>query len=206
MKILLVDDHELFRAGLRMLLATIDAQAVILEASSLGEALALAAAHPDLQLCLLDLALKSERGFDGIQKIRNSAPNVAVVVVSALEDIAAVHRCIDAGAMSFVPKSATPLVLTEALRQVLAGAVYLPNEIFNDSARAPAVAPNLTARQLEVLRSLSLGYPTKIIARRLDISESTVNEHIAVIYRALGVHNRTQAVIAAGRLGLALTG
>jgi DNA-binding NarL/FixJ family response regulator len=202
MKILLVDDHELFRAGLRMLLSTIDHNATILEASTLGEALALAAKHPDLQLCLLDLALKGERGLDGLQQIKESAPNVAVVVVSALEDISAVHRCIDAGAMSFVPKSAPPQVLTEALRQVLAGAVYLPDEVLNDSTSHAVVAPNLTPRQLEVLHALSLGSPTKAIARKLDISESTVNEHIAVIFRALGVHNRTQAVIEAGRLGL----
>ncbi|MGH8539535.1 MAG: response regulator transcription factor [Stenotrophobium sp.] len=206
MKILLVDDHELFRAGLRLLLLTIERHALILEASTIGEALAAASAHSDLNLCLLDLGLKNERGLDALQQIKAAAPDVAVVVVSALDEIATVHRCIDAGAMSFVSKSASPQLLTKALRQVLRGNIHLPREVFGNAQNHAATHPALTQRQLEVLREVSLGLPTKSISRKLNIAESTVNEHISAIFQALGAHNRTQAVMTAGRMGLRFDG
>lgn len=202
MKILLVDDHELFRAGLRLLLLSIDGSMTVLEACGVGEALAATARHPDLQLCLLDLGLKDGGGLDALRQIKSAVPQAAIVVVSALEDTATVYRCIEAGAMSFVPKSAAPRVLTEALQQVLRGAIYFPAQIIDDMPERPSPRPVLTPRQLAVLGELSLGLPTKLIASRLSISDSTVNEHIALIFRALRVRNRTQAVIAAGRLKL----
>ena len=87
--------------------------------------MALLEREPDVQMCL-DLALKNEHGLGAIQRIKESAPHVAVVVVSGAEDSATIARCIDAGAMSFIPKSVTPDVLKHALQQVLGGAVYLP--------------------------------------------------------------------------------
>jgi len=199
MKILLVDDHALFRAGLRLLLATISRQATILEASTLDEALALAGQHPDLALCLLDLALKRENGLAALQHLKEVAPDIAVVIVSAAEENATIRDCLDAGAMSFIPKSATPEQLTEALRQVLEGRVYLPMQIYDS---APAAQPNLTPRQLDVLGCLSRGLPTKSIARELGLSEHTVKDHLTSIYQALGARNRTDAVIRASQLGL----
>ncbi len=108
MKILIVDDHALFRAGLRMLLATIGQNVNCLEAANIGDALALLSQHDDTQLCLLDLALKNEHGLEAIQKIKETAPQVAVVVVSGVDDSATIRSCVDAGAMSFIPKSVTP--------------------------------------------------------------------------------------------------
>ncbi len=202
MKILLIDDHALFRAGLRMLLTSIDTSATILEASTTVEALALIGTHPDLRLCLLDLNLKEEDGLEALLQIKAAAPDVAVVVVSSSDDITTVYRCLDAGAMSFVPKSFAPEVLTEAMRQVLSGAVYLPDEVLAATNSRAAPPPNLTPRQLQVLQGLRQGLPTKSIATKLQISEHTANEHIATIFRTLGVHSRTQAVVAAGRFGL----
>lgn len=204
MKILLVDDHALFRAGFRLLLETLNRDAAVLEAATTREALDIAAEHPDLQLCLLDLALKNEQGLDALHKIKVAAPNVAVVIVSAADEIATIYNCIDAGAMGFIPKSTVPAALTEALRQVLEGAIYLPEQIFNDAPNNSALCPMLTPRQLEVLRGLSRGLPTKLISRELNLSEHTVRDHIAMIFRALDVHNRTEAVIKAGRLRLRL--
>jgi len=97
MKILIVDDHALFRAGLRMLLATIGHNVSCVEAATVAEALAMIALHADIELCLLDLSLKNEQSFGAIERIKNTAPHVAVVVVSGNEDSATIRSCIDAG-------------------------------------------------------------------------------------------------------------
>jgi len=200
-KILIVDDHALFRAGLRLLLATIGQNVMCLEAEDIGVALTTVAANPDIELCLLDLTLKNDHGLAAIQRIKDAAPEMAVVVVSGAEDIATIRACIDAGAMSFIPKTVSPEVLTHALGHVLKGAVYLPDEVASamESARPN---PALTPRQLQVLQCLSRGLPTKLISRELSLSEHTVKEHIALLFQALGARNRTEAVIKASRLRL----
>jgi DNA-binding NarL/FixJ family response regulator len=200
-KILIVDDHALFRAGLRMLLGTIGQNVECLEAANVSDALALISRHADIQLCLLDLALKNEHGLDAVQKIKETAPQVAVVVVSGADDSATIRSCIDAGAMSFIPKSVTPEVMTKALHHVLSGAVYLPEQIVSAMQGAPP-RPLLTPRQLQVLHCLSRGLPTKLISRELALSEHTVKEYIALVFQALGVRNRTEAVIKASQLRL----
>lgn len=201
MKILIVDDHALFRAGLRMLLGTIGQNVECLEAANVGDALGLISRHADIQLCLLDLALKNEHGLDAVQKIKETAPQVAVVVVSGADDSATIRSCIDAGAMSFIPKSVTPEVMTKALHHVLNGAVYLPEQIVSAMQGAPR-RPLLTPRQLQVLHCLSRGLPTKLISRELALSEHTVKEYIALVFQALGARNRTEAVIKASQLRL----
>lgn len=201
MKILIVDDHALFRAGLRMLLATIGHQVTCIEAASVADALALMQQNPDLQLCLLDLSLKNEHGLGAIQRIKQSAPQIAVVVVSGADDSATIRNCIDAGAMSFIPKSVAPEVLTQALQHVLSGAVYLPDQIMSAMDEMPDQV-QLTPRQQQVLGCLSRGLPTKLIARELDLSEHTVKDHIAMLFQALGASNRTEAVIKASQLRL----
>ncbi len=204
MKILLVDDHALFRAGLRMLLATLDRSIEILEAATLAQAITLATAHPDLQLCLLDLSLRDEYGLRALSQIRAAAPEVAVVVVSGAEEVSTVRACIDAGAMSYIPKSAPPDVLTQAMRQVLAGSIFLPDGLLTDASLTQATRPVLTPRQRDVLRGLSRGLPTKSISRELALSEHTVKVHIAAVFHILGAHNRTEAVIKASRIDLRL--
>src|SRR5471032_2001282 len=120
-----------------MLLATIGHKVACLESASVADALALIGQHPDLQLCLLDLSLKNENGLGAIQRIKQSAPHVAVVVVSGADDSATISSCIDAGAMSFIPKSVAPEVLTQALQHVLSGAVYLPDQIISAMEEMP---------------------------------------------------------------------
>lgn len=201
MKVLIVDDHALFRSGLRMLLATLNRGVTCVEAGSPAEASARIAEHPDIELCLLDLALRNETGLGVIGLVKEAAPRIAVVVVSGVDDVATIRQCIDAGAMSFIPKSAAPEILTQALRHVLAGEVFLPEQVATAlDARLPAA--RLTARQFQVLQALSRGLPTKLIARELSLSEYTVKEHIGGVLEALGARNRTEAVIIASRLGI----
>jgi DNA-binding NarL/FixJ family response regulator len=199
-KILIVDDHALFRAGLRMLLSTIGHNVVCIEAGTVADALTLIAQHADLQLCLLDLALKNEQTMGAIHRIKELAPEVAIVVVSGTDDNDTISSCIDAGAMSFISKSATPDVLKQALAHILKGAVYLPDQIVSAIDRAP-LNP-LTPRQKQVLQALSRGLPNKLIARELGLSENTIKEHIAAVFAALRVRNRTEAVIKASQLQL----
>ena len=199
MKILIVDDHALFRAGLRMLLATIGQDTTCLEATTIAEALTLIAQHADIELCLLDLVLKHERGFDAIGRVKALSSSIAIVVVSGAEDSATIRSCIDAGAMSYIPKSVAPEVLTHALQRVLTGAVYLPEQVAS-TLESNLTVGSLTPRQQQVLQGLSRGLPTKLIARELALSEHTVKDHITSIFQAFGVRNRTEAVIKASQL------
>lgn len=201
MKILIVDDHALFRAGLRMLLGAMGKAVACLEADSIAVALKHITANPDTELCLLDLMLRSEDGFSAIRTVKEAAPQVAVVIVSGAEDSATIRSCIEAGAMSYIPKSVAPEVLTKALQQVLTGAVYLPEQVVSTLDHEPG-HPQLTLRQLQVLQALSRGLPTKSIARELSLSEHTVKDHIALVFQALGARNRTEAVIKASQLRL----
>ncbi len=202
MNILLVDDHALFRAGLRMLIAAVGVDVNVIEASTADEALA-RIGEDDIRLCLLDLQLKSSSGVSLLEAIKQSMPQIVVVVVSGADDAATIRACIEAGAMSFISKSAAPDVLTAALRHVLRGDVYLPEQITFDAK--PATRPSLTPRQRDVLKCLSQGLPTKLIARELALSEYTIKEHIASIFQVLHVRNRTEAVICASRMFLLST-
>jgi DNA-binding NarL/FixJ family response regulator len=211
MKILLVDDHTLFRAGLRMLLAHLQENLTIFEGDSSEEALALAAAHPDLVLCLLDLTLNGGEGLMLIPQLRAVHPSIVIVVVSADESHATSYRCLDAGAMGYIPKSVSVAVMTQALKLVLAGGIYLPAALLesrhageSESRHAPVLTAltALTVRQHQVLQCLLRGWPNKLISRHLCLSENTVKTHLSAIYRALQVCTRAQAVIAARKLGI----
>lgn len=207
MKILVADDHALFREGLRYVLAGLGSDVEIVEARDGAEALALAAGRRDLDLVLLDLAMPGVDGFAGLHALRKHIPAVPVVILAASEDSADVRLALNSGAMGFIPKSSTSSVMLSALRLVLAGGVYLPPAFLERSARpgTASVAPTLeslglTARQRDVLRLLGEGQSNKEIAQALGLVEGTVKLHVSAILKALNVDNRTQAVIAAARL------
>lgn len=201
MKILIVDDHALFRAGMRLLLSGQHRHFAIFEAATSEGARVLLSEHPDIALCLLDLSLAKESGLEALRTLKAAAPHVAFVVVSATCHVVTVRACLQAGAMSYVPKSMPADALLQALKQVIAGRIYLPREVLN-LVQAPSSPPALSPRQFDVLRGLARGLPTKVIAHELQISESTAKEHVGAVFTALGVRNRTEAVICAGRLGL----
>lgn len=207
MRILIVDDHDLFRKGLRLLLSGFDPELVIMEAADCTQATALSGEPFDL--VLLDLHMPGMSGLDALHSLRPSFESSPIVVLSGEDDPRQVRRAIDAGAAGFIPKSSTPDVMRSALRLVLADEVYLPavalKGIEDEAGAAPGrLAETLSDRQVEVLRKAVQGKANKVIARELGISEGTVKAHLSAAFRALGVRNRTEAVYAAARCGLQL--
>ena len=212
MRILIVDDHALFRQGLRFLLRDLDAQLQIAEAGDCEQALALAAEAFDV--VLLDLHMPGVAGLAALDAVRQGFEASRIVVLSGEEDPRQIRRAIDAGAVGFIPKSSTPEVLLSALRLVLADGIYLPTVALKGvdepaSGASSAISGErlkdaLSERQVDVLRKAVQGKANKVIARELGISEGTVKAHLSAAFRALGVHNRTEAVYAAARSGLQL--
>ncbi len=207
MRILVADDHALFRDGLRYLLSRLGDDVEIIEAKDCAEALTRVAERPDLDLLLLDLAMPGMDGLAGLRALRARNPEVPVVILAASEEPTDVRLALDGGAMGFIPKSSTSNVMLGALRLVLSGGVYVPPAFLDrfQAGRIPVAAASLdalglTPRQHDVLRLLGRGQPNKEIARVLGLAEGTVKLHISAILRALGVDNRTQAVLAAARL------
>lgn len=208
LNLLLVDDHVLFRDGLAMLLAHHWPTWRLHCAGTIGEALAAVREHADLGLAVLDLALPDSTGLEGLARLREGAPELAVVVVSADERRETVLGAIDDGAAGFIGKTADAAVFLAALRTVLGGGVWLPPSVIGEppasSAAGDETLQSLTPRQREVLWRILEGKSNKHISRDLDMAPSTVKTHLAEIYRRLGVRSRTQAVVAAARLGLRL--
>jgi DNA-binding NarL/FixJ family response regulator len=213
-KILIADDHALFREGLRYVLSRLGEAVETLEAKDCAQALGLVAANPDLDLILLDVDMPGMDGLTGLRSLRARSPAVPVVILSASEEPADMQLALDGGAMGFIPKSSPSEVMLGALRLVLSGGVYLPPAFLNrfQRSRTPTALSTasvetlgLTPRQHDVLRLLGKGQSNKEIARALDLTEGTVKHHISAILRALRVDNRTHAVVTAARL-LGLSG
>lgn len=221
-KILIVDDHPLIREALRHVLKVLDAGIRLIEAQNFAEGLTAADGHPDLDLILLDLGLPDIDGMQALAELRSRYAAIPTVVLSASEQPSTVTRAIEAGAMGFIPKTSSSHLLLNALRLVLAGGVYLPTEVLRQHQGTPEPALRLAAeasdggkrltpreigltdRQSDVLSLLVQGKPNKLICRELDVAEGTVKIHVTAILKALNVTNRTQAVIAVGKLGLQL--
>lgn len=213
LKLLIIDDHPLFREGVGTALKSLDNDVRLVLAADAEEGLAGAAEHPDLDLVLLDLALPGINGFVAIREFRLRFPLLPVVVVSALENAPNARRALAEGAAGFIPKSSPTHIVVEALREVLGGGAYLPpvlraNGVAEESPHERTSIPTtadiglLTVRQIEVLTHMCRGKGNKEIASDFGLSEKTVKTHVAAIFKAFGVVNRTQAVLAARRVGI----
>ena len=205
MKILLADDHTLFREGMRHVLGLLADDVETVEAGNCTQALQAVEDHDDIALVLLDLHMPGRDGFAALDTFSRGYPALPIVVLSGSENHADMRRALDNGAMGFIPKSATAPVMLSALRLVLAGGVYVPPALMQSGASTGA-APVLTPRQIDVLTRVIDGKPNKIIADDLGLTEATVKAHVTAVFKALDVSNRTQAARAAERLGLKLTG
>jgi DNA-binding NarL/FixJ family response regulator len=209
MKILLADDHPLFREGVKQVLDKLDAGTQILDAPDYPELFAQASAHPDLDLALVDLNMPGMPARSGIVEFRQRFPDLPLVVLSASESPRDVEECLNAGALGYIPKSSPSGLILHALNTVLSGSIFIP-DLEHRSAQDPGFRggdkitkpdKSLTTRQMEVLRCLLRGMPNKAIAKSLDLTEGTVKIHLAAIFRVLHVSNRTEAVIAARKAG-----
>lgn len=207
MRILLVDDHVLFRDGLKLLLSGLAPGKQFEEAGSCEAALSLAP-EPAPDLILLDMNLPGVSGREALRVIRNhyQAP---VVVLSGEDDARLVRQVVEDGAAGFIPKSSTQQVMIAALQLILAGGTYVPpcalsTVLIEEVSVAPGdeTSPlsHLSDRQRDVLKRVVQGKPNKRIASELDISEATVKAHLSAAFRALGVRNRTEAVFAVAQL------
>jgi DNA-binding NarL/FixJ family response regulator len=200
--LLIADDHPLFRAALRQAAIACVDHCEVQEAADLAGALAALAAAPDTDLVLLDLHMPGSQGLSGLAALRGQHPGVAVLVVSAHDEPQTVRRVLDHGAAGFIPKSASPSQIGEAIGTVLACGSWLPPPL---AAAVAALPPNrqdsdlaarlarLTEQQYRVLALIGEGLLNKQIADRLAIQERTVKAHVTAIFEKLGVRNRTQA-------------
>lgn len=216
MKLLLIDNHGLFRDGMRYFLQhSLDGVEEILEAENFFDGLKLARAHPDLDLILLELQCPDSEGALSVKRLRQCCPHVPVIVVSIEEDRRVMDEALEYGASTCICKSATGAALLNVLRSVYSGGPLLPEKFWqqpkmvdenrnaaSDDRRSNANEYGLTVRQVEVLRCLASGLSNKEIARVTSLARGTIKMHLTAIYQTLCVKNRTEAIKAASELGL----
>jgi DNA-binding NarL/FixJ family response regulator len=207
-RLIIADDHPLFRGALREAVAGSIARAEIAEAGSFEDVAKLLDLDGNVDLVLLDLAMPGVRGFSGLIYLRAQHPSVPIVIVSANDDPNVIRRCIGLGASGFVPKTLAVEVMRLAIRCVLEGGVWTPPDV-DMVAEADAETDglltrltSLTPQQVRVLMMLSDGLLNKQIAYELSVSEATVKAHVSAILQKLGVESRTQAVIAAAKVDM----
>jgi DNA-binding NarL/FixJ family response regulator len=211
MKLLLADDHALFREGVRMVLESLAGEPLtVVEASDFPQVLARVRSITDIDIALVDLAMPGMDGVSAIGAIRRAAPDLYLVVISASEDPQVVRRALDAGAHGYISKSSGSAEMMKGIRSVLEGDIFIAPPIA--AAEASPVKPGdfdaeklrsvLTPRQRDVLAMLRQGKSNKEVARDLNLAEITVKLHVTAILRSLGCENRTQAAILAAKMGL----
>ena len=208
MKILLADDHPLYREGVKPVLNKLAERVELFDAYDYPSAFNLANQHSDLDLALLDLYMPGMPGLDGIQSFRDTFPQIAMVVLSAADEPEDIQQVLNAGALGYIIKSSSSELMLSALRLVQAGGVYIPSVTLGERSSTPAVpipvagVPALTNRQLDVMRQLAHGKSNRQIADTLEVTEGTIKIHLAAIFRILSVSNRTEALLAAQRMGI----
>ncbi|MGU3540836.1 response regulator [Methylobacterium sp. A54F] len=206
MRLLIVDDHPLFREALASAIQLAFPEAELHEADGIEAARARLAATPGLDLVLLDLSMQGVTGFDGLVSIRGRFPRIPILIVSGIDDPRVMQQAIHHGAAGFVPKAVDKATLTRAISEVLSGALFMPRDFPEPRQAAaeagrPRKAPlaeriaRLTPQQLRVLGMIRQGKLNKQIAHELDVSDSTVKAHVSEILRKLDVISRTQIVI-----------
>jgi len=205
-RIVIADDHPLFRDALRLAVSQTVVDGEIAEADSFDALCARLRLSPDVDLLLLDLNMPGMNGLSGLLYLRAEFAAVPIAVVSANENPRVVRRALDLGAVGYIPKSAAAAEIRDAIGALLAGGAWLPPAL---NARLPesvsdaaltALLNALTPQQSRVLMLLSEGLPNKQIAHAMQVTEATIKAHVSAILHKLGVDNRTQAVIVARQL------
>ena len=207
-RLVIADDHPLFRGALREAVSGLFDRVEIAEAGSFDDVSKLLEGTGEVDLIMLDLAMPGVRGFSGLMYLRAQYPSVPIVVVSANDDPAVIRRCMEFGGAGFIPKTLGIDVIRTAIMRVLGGGIWTPPDVDlgsgtdAESADLLARLASLTPQQVRVLMMLSGGLLNKQIAYELGVSEATVKAHVSAILQKLNVESRTQAVIAAAKIEL----
>jgi len=211
-KIIIADDHPLFRGALKQALALPNEQdttpLAIIEAGDFAATLVRLSENPDADLVLLDLSMPGTSGFSGLVSLRSQYVGIPVVIVSATDDQASIRRAMELGASGFIPKSSSMETIREAITSVVAGNVWTPPDLELGAEGDPDVADliaslmSLTPQQARVLTMLGEGLLNKQIAYELGVSEATVKAHVSAVLQKLNVDSRTQAVIRLSKIGI----
>lgn len=207
-RVLVVDDHPMFRLGLGALLSSLPGIEAVGDAADADGALAAVEAHRP-EVVIMDLDLGATSGIDATAAILAAHPAVAVLVVTMSDDDSSVLAALRAGARGYLLKSAPAPVVERAVRAVAQGEVLFGPDVaeralrlFQDRPRRPEVFPDLTRREVEVLDEVARGHDNATIARRLHLSPKTVRNHVSNILTKLQVQDRAQAIVTARRAGL----
>lgn len=211
LKLVIVDDHPLFRGAMRQALSDghtpLTDNTEILEAGDFAKLQTLLSKKTEIDLILLDLAMPGVSGFSGLLTLRAEYAAIPVVVVSATEDPVTIRRALDLGASGFIPKSAGIETIREGIGAILQGDVWMPEDIDLSVEAEPEVAElirkleTLTPQQTRVLSMIAQGLLNKQIAWELSVAEATVKAHVSAVLHKLDVDSRTQAVILLSKLG-----
>lgn len=210
MEFLIADDHHLIREGLRCALESAFEGLHVIEAADGNQVLEAAAQHPKLDLILLDYYMPATDGYSLLGALCDRYPHIPVVVISGSSDPVLAHKALERGAAGFLTKTTDHEEILGALQLVLSGGTYVPPEFTTPARHGPLskgpqpdqILLSLTQRQRQVLKLMAQGRTNKDISRELNVSENTVKVHVTAILKALGVSNRTQAVLVAQKLGL----
>ena len=201
-RVLIADDHPLFRDAMNATIGRLWPDKPIEEAETLSAVRESLAQDSDVELVLLDLKLPDADGFAGLIFLRADFPQVPIVIVSGTEDSETVTRSVELGAQGFIPKSASRDDLADALETIVAGDIWTPSNPGASSAlTGGALVSTLSPGQLKVLTGLRRGLGNKEMAREMGVSHATIKAHLAGAFRRLGVNNRTQALARAFSLG-----
>lgn len=215
MKILVADDHQLFIDGIRHILVKIDDEVEITESTRAAQAIEILESGVEFDLILIDLSMPGMDGLSILQRMLERKIWLPLIIISAEENARIIKSALETGALGFIPKTHTSQQMLSALRCVLNGDIYIPEEIEkkidNLGTRRPPLeaeineslkASGITRRQYEVLLLLAKGYSNKQIATTLFLTEHTIKAHISALFAALNAGNRTECVRRAERQGL----
>lgn len=204
---LIADDHPLFRAALRQALNDLFDHCNIVEAEDIDSLQQRMETTAHASLVLLDLHMPGAHGFNGLIYLGAHFPQVPVIMVSAHDSPEVIGRAFDHGAAGFLSKSSSPETIVSAISSVLAGNIWKPENYDPTSGGSSteertiaAVMASLTPQQFRVASMLAQGLLNKQIAYELNVTEATIKAHLTEIFRKLGVHSRTQAVLAISHL------
>ncbi len=200
-RLLIIDDHALFRTGMKLILTQVGKVGHVTEASTIKEAFTLTDQHFDI--ILLDIHMPGLNGIDGIKPLREKFGSIPITILSASTESADISKAKSYGACGFINKAAAANEMIAQINLIINGEQCFRDYDFSNPTKIiEKLSDKLTNRQMEVLIHLCEGLPNKLIARALEMSENTVRVHVSAILSTLGATNRTEAIIIAQREGI----